>query len=668
MIDDITRDRILETARIEEVVGDYIQLHKRGSSYVGLCPFHNDRRPSFNVSPAKNICKCFVCEAGGNPATFIMQIEHKSFYDALRQLAQKYGIPIEEREETEEDKLRRDKRESLFLANKVAGEFFMRRLKESAEGKALAQTYLLNRGITESIAQKFGLGYATSERDALVREVTKAGYKLDAFVEVGLCYAGEEGRTPADRFRERIIFPVHTISGRIVAFGGRIMGKSDKLAKYINSPESLVYSKSNELYGLFLGKRAISKENRCIIVEGYMDVIALHQVGIENVVATSGTALTRQQVQHIRRLAQNVTVVFDGDAAGIKAAIRGVDLLLPAGLNIKILVLPDGHDPDSFSRAYPAEEVRSYFDTQAQDFISFKSTLWQQDIKDNPQARAQLINDLLHSIALIPEPIQRSVYLQEVSQRFGIDEKLLLQQVRNLRHQATIAQTHPGYRPTPVQSPAQENNTPPLQEPDAPTPQDPLALPPQNNEHALLSLVVRYGDKQLTITTPSTENEAETVSVPLAVLVDSELEADGIDMGTPIFKRIVKEASLKLQENPELVCSLYFANHPNLYICRLAVDLLSSKYNLSAAARRTLGFDDDGTPPLEELTMQTIKEIYAFKGAYIQDQIKQINSQIAQAQQQGNQTEIDYLYDRLITLNEYKRSFSPDLGDRTLSS
>lgn len=695
MIDDVTKQQILDAAQIVDVVSEYVQLRKKGSNFVGLCPFHNDRRPSFNVSPSKNICKCFVCEEGGTPVTFLMKIEHKTYTEALKQLAAKYNIPIEEREETEEDRKKRSQREQQFVANAFAAQFFEQQLRESSEGKSIALPYLVNRGIPHSLVEKFGIGYAPSGRDELVQAALQAGHKIGPFAEVGLCYLPDEKHKGAgsDRFRERIIFPIHTVSGRVVGFGGRIMSSRPdaKQAKYINSPESLIYNKGTELYGIFFAKRDISKLDKCLIVEGYMDVIALHQVGICNVVATSGTALTDKQIRLIRRFTQNVTVIFDGDAAGIKAAFRGIDLLLHAGLNIKVLLLPDGHDPDSFSRSLPVEEVQRFFSEREQDFISFKSDLLSMQVAQDPQLKASVINDILHSISLVPEAIQRTIYLQETSQRFGLDEQLLLSQVKRMRATVstspipTITSTEPLNISTATKH--SENDSTPdgtasytpgtsgaevLQTSGS---QDPLSTPLASYEKALISLIVRYGEVLISLDyAPETEEpphtpleeEEEEKQIPIASLIAQELESDGITLGTPIFKQIIAEAHDLLERGEVVSCSKYFSNHPSSYVSSLAIDLLSSRYKLSRRARSMLGLDEDEIPSPHELREQTIREIYTFKTEYIVQCIRNLQQQIKEAQRCGKMDNMPTLLQKLMQLNEVKIAFAAELGERVI--
>lgn len=359
MIDEQTKQLIIDTARIDDVVQDFVHLRRKGSGFVGLCPFHKDRHPSFIVTPSKNICKCFACGAGGTPVSFIMKIQNCSFVEALRYLAQKYNIPVPEREMTEEEQQRQSEREALYLANEVAAKFFTEQLLSSEEGLDIALPYFTQRGVRSEAIQTFGLGYSPGDRRALAKYVEAHGYDMDSFVATGLLYAPSEGRPSADRYHERVIFPIYNVGGRIVGFGGRTMRKADKIAKYINSPESIIYDKSRELYGLYQAKRDIARLDQSIIVEGYLDVIAMHQVGIENVVATSGTALTENQIQLLRRFSRNVLVLFDGDEAGVKAALRSIDMLLAEGMQIKLLVLPDGEDPDEFVSKRSRTEVEA---------------------------------------------------------------------------------------------------------------------------------------------------------------------------------------------------------------------------------------------------------------------------------------------------------------------
>ena len=426
-IDQPTIERIQSAANIEEVVSDFITLHKRGVNYVGLCPFHEDRKPSFYVSPAKNICKCFACGEGGNAIHFVMKHKQWSFVDALKYLAQKYNIKIQVKELTEEQKTARNNRESLFILNAFAQKTFSSILFETIEGKSAGLSYLRERGFRDDIIKKFGLGYALEQQDAFSRLALNAGYKKEHLEKTLSIVTGNN--YIIDRFRGRIIFPVHSLSGKIVAIGGRILKEDEKSPKYINSPESEIYLKRNELYGIYFARHALVKYDKCFLVEGYFDVISMHQAGIENVVASSGTVLTIGQIRLIRRFTKNITLLYDGDTAGIHAALRGIDRLLEEGMNVKIISLPEGEDPDSFSRKQTAASFIDFLKANETDFIRFKYGLLMKDAGNDPDKRANLINDIVESIAKIPDEITRLVYIRECSKLVEIDERALLRAV-----------------------------------------------------------------------------------------------------------------------------------------------------------------------------------------------------------------------------------------------
>ena len=432
MIDQPTIDRILDAANIVDVVSEFVTLRKRGVNYVGLCPFHADKSPSFYVSPSKNICKCFACGEGGTSVHFIMKHEQLSYFDALRFLAKKYNIEIQERELTEKEKQVRNDRESMLIVNAWAQQYFSTLLHEHLEGKSVGLRYFAERGLREEVIRKFQLGYSLDARDALYKTAMKSGYKKEFLEKTGLVITYDNGNVN-DRFRGRVIFPVHTLSGKVVAFGGRVLKKDEKTAKYVNSPESEIYHKSNELYGIYFAKQAIVKQDRCFLVEGYMDVIGMHQAGMENVVASSGTALTQGQIRLIHRFTNNITVLYDGDAAGIKAALRGIDMLLEEGMNIKVVLLPDGEDPDSFARSHSASEFAEFIRQNETDFIRFKTKLLLADAGNDPIKRSSLITDIIRTVAIIPDNIARSVYIRECSATMEIDEQVLLNEVNKIR-------------------------------------------------------------------------------------------------------------------------------------------------------------------------------------------------------------------------------------------
>jgi DNA primase len=433
MIDQVTIDRIMDAARIEEVVGEFVTLRKRGMNYTGLCPFHDEKTPSFSVSPTRGICKCFSCGKGGNVVHFIMEHEQLSYYEALKWLARKYNIEVVEKELSSEEQQVRNDRESMFILNEFARDYYVRTLHEHIDGKSIGLGYFRERGFREDIIRKFQLGFSLDRRDEFTKEAISKGYQKEFLLKTGLSLANDQGDLH-DRYRARVMFPVHTLSGKVVAFGGRILKKDEKTAKYVNSPESEIYHKSNELYGIYFAKQSIAKNDRCFLVEGYTDVISMHQAGIENVVASSGTALTHGQIRMIHRFTKNVTVLYDGDAAGIKASLKGINLLLEEGLNIKVLLLPDGDDPDSFARKQSATDFIAYLKEHETDFIRFKTDILLRDAGNDPIKRAGLIQDLVESISLISDDITRSVYIKECSRQLDFDEVLLQKEVNKKRY------------------------------------------------------------------------------------------------------------------------------------------------------------------------------------------------------------------------------------------
>ncbi len=443
MIDKETVDKILDTADIVDVVSDFVHLRRRGANYIGLCPFHNEKTPSFSVSRAKGICKCFSCGKGGSAVNFIMEHEQLSYYEALKYLANKYHIEVKERELSDKEKMEQSERENMLVVNEFAMKQFEKNLFETEEGRNIGLSYFYERCFSDSTIKKFHLGYSLETSTALYEALKRNGLNPQFAIESGLCIKGDRG--VYDRFKGRVMFPVLNIAGKVIAFGGRTLKKSDH-AKYVNSPESQIYKKSNELYGLFQAKREIVNKDKCFLVEGYTDVISMHQSGIENVVASSGTSLTEGQIRMIHRFTENVTILYDGDAAGIKASLRGIDLLLAEGLNIKVLLLPDNDDPDSFAKKHSASEFQDYISKHETDFIRFKTDILLSGLEDDPIKKSEAINDIVKSISVIPSNITRAVYIKECSTRFDIDEKILNVEVakaidKNKRQEARAATT-----------------------------------------------------------------------------------------------------------------------------------------------------------------------------------------------------------------------------------
>lgn len=678
MIDEQTKQLIIDTARIDDVVQDFVHLRRKGSGFVGLCPFHKDRHPSFIVTPSKNICKCFACGAGGTPVSFIMKILNCSFVEALRYLAQKYNIPVPEREMTEEEEQRQSEREALYLANEVAAKFFTEQLLSSEEGLDIALPYFTQRGVRSEAIQTFGLGYSPGDRRALAKYVEAHGYDMESFVATGLLYAPSEGRPSADRYHERVIFPIYNVGGRVVGFGGRTMRKADKIAKYINSPESIIYDKSRELYGLYQAKRAIAQLDQSIIVEGYLDVISMHQVGIENVVATSGTALTENQIQLLRRFSRNVLVLFDGDEAGVKAALRSIDMLLAEGMQIKLLVLPDGEDPDEFVSKRSRTEVEEYFAAHAQDFLTFKSELYAQQMASDPQLKTQQMRDILQSIATIPDSLERVVYIQQMSQMYGVAEDLLLQQIKRERFsRGRVYQYAPPAAETPEEVAPEE------------TPQEvsPLDAPMSNEELDLIRLVVRYGERKLKISVQDEEAgegaEPMVIQVAVANFVYQELKQDDIVIEHPLVKRILNDSNkmmleeLSDSEDGDLKhrCGSFLCNSEVPQVAALAVDLYATPYRLSRKAREELQMpnndDDDEEVPDEWVREMTFKVLYTYKLAYADERCQQISKQIQTLQEEH--PEADYesyqpLIQELSTWQEIRRMLGQFSGQRVVIS
>ena len=579
MIDPLTVSRIMDAARIEEVVSDYVTLRRRGVNLIGLCPFHDEKTGSFTVSPAKGIFKCFGCGKGGNAVHFIMEYEQVSYYEALKLLAKKYNIEVQERELTDEEKNAQNDRESMFMLNDFARKFFTEQLYKTEEGQNIGMAYFRERGFRDDMIRKFQLGYCPERRDAFNKAALGAGYKTTYIEKTGLAYANDHGQM-TDRFHGRVIFPVHTLSGKVVAFGGRILKKDNKIAKYVNSPESEIYHKSNELYGIFFAKQAIVKQDCCYLVEGYTDVISMHQAGIENVVASSGTSLTTGQIRLLHRFTENITILYDGDNAGIKASLRGIDMLLEEGLNIKVLLLPDGEDPDSFARKNNAADFIAYIQQHQVDFIRFKTNLLLQDAGNDPIKRSQLIQDIVRSISVIPSNIVRQVYIKDCSNLLDIDEKTLIHAINNLK----IEKKEKDFQKQKSEEARQAtaaNETDKSDEKPAGTIPDALqattlttASKFEAEARNIIQTLIRYGEKELYVQ-PET---GEPVSVGEYII--HELEMDGIVFDNPLYMQIIDEFKAHCHDEG-FVAEKFYKFHVNDKISQLAIDLIAEKYTLS---------------------------------------------------------------------------------------
>lgn len=538
MIDKETVERILDTADIVEVVSDFVHLRRRGANYIGLCPFHNEKTPSFSVSRAKGICKCFSCGKGGSPVNFIMEHEQISYYEALKYLAKKYNIEIKERELTDQEKASQSERESMLLINEFALRHFETNLFETQEGRNIGLSYFYERGFNDSIIKKFHLGYSIDSRTDLYDTIKKGGFNPKFAIETGLCIENERGIY--DRYKGRVMFPVFNVAGKVVAFGGRTLKKDH--AKYVNSPESIIYKKSYELYGLFQAKQAIVKQEKCYLVEGYTDVLSMHQAGIENVVASSGTSLTEGQIRLIHRFTNNVTVLYDGDAAGIKASLRGIDLLLAEGLNVKVLLLPDGDDPDSYAQKHNATEFQEYIGSHETDFIQFKTRILLNGIENDPIKKAAAITDIVKSISVIPSEITRAVYVKECSTSFGIEEKVLFKEIaKEIEKQAGKQPYKPtnSEEPKKEETPASDSVATPSQEQRNSNPFGSILQP---FEKEVIRYVAKYGMCDL-----CEAYDANGQSVQLSVIeyIYNELTSDDLKFSNKSFEKIF-QVSLNL--------------------------------------------------------------------------------------------------------------------------
>lgn len=653
MIDRATVDKIYAAANVVEVVSDFVSLKKKGVNFMACCPFHNEKTPSFVVSPSKGLYKCFGCGKGGNAVTFVMEHEKLTYAEALKWVAKKYGIPVEEREETPEEKQRNDDRESMMIANAWASDYFVAQMNTTDEGRSVAYSYLSSRGLTDATIKRFGLGYcpesrASREKDTMTRAALAAGYKEQFLIDTGLTIKRETGGY-YDRFCGRVMFPIHTISGRVTAFSGRAL-QSDNKAKYLNSPESIVYSKSNNLYGIYFAKSAITKENHCILVEGNIDVVQLHQKGIENVVAPLGTALTVEQVRIISRFTNNITLLFDGDKAGVKAALKGVDLVLKEGLNVRVVVLPEGEDPDSYARAHSADEIRDYIALNQKDFITFKSSLYAKEVERDPIRKGELIADIVSSIALIPNKIQRSVFIKECAKIMDIGEDILVSEVVRKSVGATY-----GKETREFVTRAQQH----IQQEDAST-QRSVSLEGQKVgssmtelEREIAGYLIKYGHLTLTY-----REGKMTVSFNVADSIFDSLDGDDVYFQDPRYRAIVECYRAHRGEvgEGEKVPEHYFIELNNPEASSAAVDILTEGENhrQSAIWRKREGYTDSAEDSEKEqarrlqdelirLGKVIPKAIILYKSKAIEAIISQLNERLASLEEGDDQKEAQIL-------------------------
>jgi len=651
MIDQGTIQQILDAAEIADVVGDFVTLKRRGTSMIGLCPFHNEKTPSFNVSQAKGIYKCFGCGKGGSSVNFIMEHEHLSYVDALKWLANKYNIPIREKEESPEDVIERNDRESQLIVSEFAQKFFSNQLWETNSGRLIGLSYLRQRGMRDDIIRKFGIGYCPEGKDTMTSEALKEGFKMEYLEKTGLTIKREEW--VRDRFAGRMMFPIHGISGRVIGFGGRTLTQDKTIAKYLNSPESDIYHKSRVLYGIFQAKKSIIQEDKCYLVEGYTDVTSLHQSGIENVVASSGTSLTIDQIRLIRRFTNNVTIIYDGDQAGIKASMRGIDMVLEEGINVKVLPLPEGEDPDSFSRSMSASQLADYIRDNETNFIRFKTKLLLAGVENDPISRAKLITDIVSSISVIPDEIVRSEYLKECSRLLDVRETVLYNEIRKLKvksedemikHQERELLKEANIKSQPISIPTPEVN------------------PCENEELELLKLLIKYGSHKIFEVENPASGETEPVFVAGYIL--SELESDQMESVNPVIKAVFEE--YRLHADDEYFEAIkYFVNHPDHQISQLVSDIMSEKNKLSQFWRKRGSFIEEEHEILYQLVPKILQEC---KLKYISFLISQAEKGIGIAFMNKDEDAVTEYQKRYQKLKTVEGLLCSRLGNRAITS
>ncbi len=576
MISKETIREILEAAQIDEVVGEFVTLKKRGANLIGLCPFHNEKTPSFTVSPQRGIFKCFGCGKGGNAVQFLMEHEQFTYPEALRYLAKKYNIGIEEKEQTPEEIRQLNEKESLFHVTDFAAKYFADNLFNTEKGRAVGLSYFKERGFREDIIRKFQLGYALEGWDDFTSHALKMGYKLDYLEKTGLTIVREDKQY--DRFRGRVIFPIRNLSGRVLGFGGRTLSADKKIPKYVNSPESDIYHKSKVLYGIDLAKNAIITNDNCFLVEGYTDVISLHMAGIANVVASSGTSLTTDQIRLISRYTKNITILYDGDEAGIKASFRGIDMILEQGMDVKIVLFPEGEDPDSFARSHRSSEVQDFIREKADNFIFFKTNLLVKDAGNDPVKKAGLIREIVNSIALIPDQIIRSVYVKQCSALLDITEQALMNELNRIRRKNYDRK---------LKEKAKENQEADVIEPFTGIPEEQPEfdyLSPEGQEKDVIRLLMNFGSREIDFEYRDENNNTQTETADVASFIVSDLLNDEISFINPLFKKIFDDVTERLNEDV-IPDEKYFLNHDDPEIASLAATLLLPKYELNAWER-----------------------------------------------------------------------------------
>ena len=663
MIDHATIERIKDAANIVEVVSEFVTLRKSGSNYKGLCPFHDEKTPSFYVSPARGTCHCFGCGKGGNPVGFIMEHEQMTYPEALRWLARKYHIEIKERELSDNEKREQSERESMFIVNEWATSYFQHLMHDTADGVAIGMQYFRSRGFRDDIVSKFQLGYDDTDRRALAQEALRKGYKEDFLLKTGICYKNDRGEL-IDRYAGRVIFPWIGISGKVVGFGGRLLDSRTKGVnqKYVNSPDSDIYHKDRELYGIYQAKKAIAKEDRVYMVEGYTDVISMHQCGIENVVANSGTALSVHQIHILHRFTSNITLLYDGDAAGIHAALRGTDMLLSEGMNLKVLLLPDGDDPDSFARKHSADEFRKYIEEHQTDFIEFKTDLLLRGERD-PLKRSEAINSIVRSISFVTNPILRDTYLHDCSVRMGINEATLINTLNNFirsNREATASSSDNSQttQPTTQNSKLNIQNSPsPLQQ-------------ASKVEQMLVELIVRNGD---TVIYNNVETEdGTTVNLNVAQYIAYNLGVDGLKFANPLNSRILDEA-VNHAGDEQFCAEQFFLHHSDIEISRIATDLCMDKYQLLDEQKAARADEEKNADELrveeenriEALRQQTEHLLNDFRMDYLEQRLRDLKRDISLAV--NDPERLQQLMEEYKTAHELRSQLARLLGNNIIA-
>lgn len=663
MIDHATIERIKDAANIVEVVSEFVTLRKSGSNYKGLCPFHDEKTPSFYVSPARGTCHCFGCGKGGNPVGFIMEHEQMTYPEALRWLARKYHIEIKERELSDDEKREQSERESMFIVNEWAASYFQHLMHDTADGVAIGMQYFRSRGFRDDIVSKFQLGFDSTDRRALAQEALRKGYKEDFLLKTGICYKNDRGEL-IDRYAGRVIFPWIGISGKVVGFGGRLLDSRTKGVnqKYVNSPDSEIYHKDRELYGIYQAKKAIAKEDRVYMVEGYTDVISMHQCGIENVVANSGTALSVHQIHILHRFTSNITLLYDGDAAGIHAALRGTDMLLSEGMNLKVLLLPDGDDPDSFARKHSAEDFRKYIEEHQTDFIEFKTDLLLRNERD-PLKRSEAINSVVRSISFVTNPILRDTYLHDCSVRMGINEATLINTLNNFIR-SNREETASSLNNSQSTQTATQNSKLKIQNSPSPLQQA------SKVEQMLVELIVRNGD---TIIYNNVETEdGTTVNLNVAQYIAYNLGVDGLKFANPLNSRILDEA-VNHAGDENFCAEQFFLHHSDIEISRIATDLCMDKYQLLDEQKAARADEEKNADELrveeenriEALRQQTEHLLNDFRMDYLEQRLRDLKRDISLAV--NDHERLQQLMEEYKTAHELRSQLARLLGNNIIA-